>query len=243
VDAVVNLRIQSKGVGSIVSINNSEAMTVGGAQTVTGVKTFSGAPVISSFASSQHTHENAAGGGRLTAASFVPGSGVARLIYTATADSTPIANTTAQLAFDNSTPSAAMSDLAAVGSVWRFTFAGKFSTTGTPTLTLDLIEETEPLAFATTGAVTTPSGVTNEFWSATFILTTRAIGTSGEISTALPAPVVMGAVEKRVTATTEAVDFDVMGEAAVQISLMATWGTADPANTITCELAMVEALS
>lgn len=66
------------------------------------------------------------------------------------------------------------------GSALRFTAFGVFSTTATPTLLLGVYYGgIAGTALATTGAITTASGVTNVPWRLELVTTVRTVGSSG----------------------------------------------------------------
>lgn len=66
------------------------------------------------------------------------------------------------------------------GSALKFTAFGVFSTTGTPTLLLGIYYGgIAGTALATTGAITTATGVTNVPWRLSLSTTIRSTGTSG----------------------------------------------------------------
>lgn len=240
-DAVLNLQIRSKGVGSWVKINNQDAVTVNATQTLAN-KTLT-TPLIGNFSNATHNHQNDAGGGKLTAASFVAGAGLSRVLHVATATSSAIANTTSGTAFDNMSLSAYMNDvLGAVGSTIRLTASGTFGATGTPTCRIRLVPSGTGVTFLwDSGAITMPA-VTGKYWQTQVLLTTRAVGGSGVISAATLRDVRDTTVTQSL-AYNGSFDFTTLGGILAQLELRVIWSVADPLNTITCEQLLVEALN
>lgn len=132
------------------------------------------------------------------------------------------------------------------GAAFKVTATGRVSTTGTPTLNIGLYSGgTGGVALATTGAITTTSGVTNVPWLAEFWVVCRTIGTSGTLFVAgrvhgisgtvgvsvVPAPASAPAVAT--VDTTLAKTWDLTG----------TWGTSSASNTITVHQFLVESLN
>lgn len=132
------------------------------------------------------------------------------------------------------------------GAAIRCTGYGRFSTTGTPTLNIGLYSGgSAGTALATTGAITTTSGVTNVPWWAQFLVVCRAIGTSGTLFTQGFVHGISGTVGVSVVpapASAPAVA-TVDTTAAKSLDLTATWGTSSASNTITCHSWVVEALN
>jgi hypothetical protein len=130
--------------------------------------------------------------------------------------------------------------------VFRLTARGVFSNTATPTLLLGFYYgAVAGTALATTGAVTTASGVTNLQWKLQADVVIRTLGSSGtawtqgdfELGTSatarstLPLP---AAAPAAVTVDTTA---------AKVISVGAQWGTNSGSNTITCHQFLIEAVA
>lgn len=134
-----------------------------------------------------------------------------------------------------------------IGSILRLRAAGKFSTTGTPTLLLGFYYgAVAGVALGATAATTTGSAAAAWPWILEYQGRIRAIGTSGSImgqgclrlGTSLTAMsnVVLPATE---AARTVAVDTSI--EKTVTVG--AQWGTASASNTITCDEICAEILS
>jgi hypothetical protein len=144
------------------------------------------------------------------------------------------------------------------GQLMRFTGAGVYSTTSSPTLALALYyggASATVAALGSTAAYSTPSGATNQGWymqAMSRVLTVGSVGTiqtsgfvtgingalgyGGSISTAanLVAPIPAAQTVSGVTVDTTA---------AKVITLAAIWGTSSPSNTITCLQWAVEYLT
>jgi len=132
------------------------------------------------------------------------------------------------------------------GSALRLTAFGVFSTTVTPTLLLGFyyggVAGANPLA--TTGAITTGSGVTNVPWRLEVVTTVRSTGSSGtamsqgfclfgtSVSAASFLPVPNTALATTTIDTTSA----------KAITVGAQWGTANASNTVTCHGFYIESL-
>lgn len=101
-----------------------------------------------------------------------------RLVYRNTASSAAVANTTTETVFDKSFDFGA--DALRAGQVVKFTAAGKFSTTGTPTLQVKLKVGT--INVLDSGAITTASGAANLKWRFEGEITVRTGGASGVLS-------------------------------------------------------------
>src|SRR5262245_55298742 len=131
------------------------------------------------------------------------------------------------------------------GSVLRFTAFGVFSTTGTPTLLLGVYYGgVAGTALATTGAITTGSGVTNVPWRLELTSTVRTTGSSGtamsqgfclfgtsvSASSFLPVP------------NTALATVTVDTTAAKVLSIGAQWSAASASNTVTLHNFFIESL-
>lgn len=130
------------------------------------------------------------------------------------------------------------------GSVLRVHAFGRYSTTGTPTLLLGVYYgAVAGVALAETGAITTPSGVTNITWILELDIFCRTAGTSG---TVIAAGKVFG-----INAATNSVNYmpatapataTINTTAASALTIGADWGTSSALNTITCHAFYVESL-
>lgn len=132
------------------------------------------------------------------------------------------------------------------GAALRVIAAGRMSNTGTPTLNLGLYYGgSGGTALATTGAITTTSGVTNVTWTAELWVVCRSIGTSGTLFTTGWCSGISG------TAGVSNVPFPASAPAAVTVDttaaktldFTATWGTSSASNTITLHQFLVESLN
>lgn len=136
--------------------------------------------------------------------------------------------------------------LLTVGSSFRVTAHGVFSTTATPTLLIGLYYGgVAGTALVASSAITTASSVTSVPWHLEYVFTCRATGTSGslfghgwlDLGTSVSAvthyPLPM--------ATNAAVTVDTT--TAKSLVVGAQWGTASASNTITCHHLLVENLA
>lgn len=148
--------------------------------------------------------------------------------FVATADAT-VANTGSETSIIG-TGSGSLTLAAAfftVGKTIRVTAYGFISNTGTPTLEIKV--KLGSTIIAATGAVTTASGLTTALLSVDLLLTCRTTGASG---TVIASGIVnIGAVSAGLYPVSgAAVTVDTTATQAV--GLTATWGAADPANTL-----------
>jgi hypothetical protein len=128
-------------------------------------------------------------------------------------------------------------DLLEVGSVIRVNMTGHYSTTGTPTFELAInFNGTE---LATTGAKSLETSGTNIGWRLWFEVVCRSVGASGTVVASGIARFNLDGEFGMVK--TSAVTIDTTGT--LTISALGTWGTADAANTLTCQTAVIEHLS
>jgi hypothetical protein len=163
------------------------------------------------------------------------------------ADGTAVANDTTEtiLAPNVAIPAGFMRDARAL----RITAAGKLSTTGTPTMTFAIRwGGVGGTLLATTEAITNGSGVSNVNWWLEALIFTRTNGSSGAL-------LCMGKLHLHTAAGTVAHNvFGVSGydapanvsvdlTAAADLALTADWSAADPANTITCMMRLVETIN
>lgn len=159
------------------------------------------------------------------------------LIWWATADGTPVANTTTETVIfgDVTIPANYMSD----GRVLRVTQYGKLSTTGTPTMQFAVRwGGVSGTLLAQSEALTMGSGVTNVNWELSFYIQTRANGASGSLFAFGDLTIHTGAT----TALTNVLSvsgFDAPAAVTADLttdkalSVTAKWGTASASNTLT----------
>lgn len=159
------------------------------------------------------------------------------------ADGAALANSTT-LTDINPTPNLTLpANYLTPGSVLKLTASGRFSTTGTPTLLLGAYYgAVAGTALATTGALTTASGVTNLTWRFEAYISVRTVGSSGTaITTGWAAGITAATAVALVPASAPATaTIDTTGAKA--ITLGAQWGTASASNTITCHQFLIESL-
>lgn len=173
----------------------------------------------------------------------------------ATADGTAIANTTTEaIIFPNVTiPANYLQD----GRVLRLTAYGKYSTTGTPTLTFAIRwGGVSGTIVAQSGAVTGGSTVTNAPWKIEALIQVRSNGSSGTVfvmgealawddavgstGSATNAPGV-AAMTSAGAAAPAAVTVDLTADTA--LSITADWSAASASNTLTGHVYVIEALN
>jgi hypothetical protein len=169
------------------------------------------------------------------------------LIAWATADGTPIANTTTEaIIFPNITiPANYMQD----GRVIREICSGKLSTTGTPTVTWAIRwNGVAGTVLGTSEAITMGSGVTTVNWTMQYRLVTRSNGATGTV-------LLFGEVSVHTSSTAVSVNvFGVSGfdaPAAVTVdltgdtplSVTADWSAASASNTLTGMERLTESLN
>lgn len=131
------------------------------------------------------------------------------------------------------------------GSALRFTAAGVFSNTATPTLILGVYYGgVAGVALAASSAVTTTTGATNWQWRFEVTTTIRSSGASGTAwsqgimwlgtsATTFAAAPLPGAAPAAVTVDTTA---------AKTLTVGAQWGTSSASNTVQCHSFYVESL-
>jgi hypothetical protein len=168
---------------------------------------------------------------------------------TGQADGAALANSTTETAI---LPTPAIFTLPAnyllIGSHLRLYLAGRFSTTGTPTLRILLRYGAIPsgiILFDTT-ALTTASGVTNQTWEVWGNLTVRAIGnaTSANLMyTGMQLGITSLTAPTAIPATAPAVSSGFDSTTATPFNVSATWGTANASNTITLHQYTLESLN
>jgi hypothetical protein len=113
------------------------------------------------------------------------------------------------------------------GRTLRVKAAGFISETGTPTLNIKF--KLGATVICETGAVTLPASLSNSMLSVDVLLTSRTPGASGAVIAqgyVFAGSTIIGMVA---TATSTV---DTTGTLALDVT--ATWGVADPANTLTC---------
>lgn len=166
----------------------------------------------------------------------------------ATSDGTAVANTTTEtVVFPNVTiPGNYLQD----GRTLRLRVFGKYSTTGTPTLTFKVRwGGVTGTVIATTAAITTPSSVTNALFDIELLITTRSNGSTGTVmangevtlhtgSAGSPTDAAFTAGGQTAPATAT---LDLTADTA--LSVTATWGTASASNTLTGVNYIIEALN
>lgn len=166
----------------------------------------------------------------------------------ATGDGTALASSTSLTAISPSSSTSPDFVLPAnwlySGQVLRVSAAGRFSTTGTPTLLLGAyFGGVGGVALATTGAVTTASGAANLTWTFRADIVVRSIGTSGTaMATGYAAGLASATNIVQIPASAAAVA-TIDTTAAKALVLGAQWGTSSASNTVTCHSWLIEALN
>lgn len=173
----------------------------------------------------------------------------------ATADGTAIANTTTEaILFPNVTiPANYLQD----GRVLRLTAYGRYSVTGTPTLTFAVRwGGVGGTVIAQTGAITAGSGVTAAQWKIQALIQVRSNGATGTVFTMGEVILHEDAVATAGTvtnygmvspmasagvATPAAVTVDLTADTA--LSVTADWSAASSSNTITGHIYVIESLN
>jgi hypothetical protein len=131
------------------------------------------------------------------------------------------------------------------GTVLRVKARGRFSTTSTPTLLLGVyVGAVAGTAIATTGAITTTSGVTNVPWELEADVICRTVGASGTVLgmgfvRGISGTVGVSSVPLPASAPAT-VTWDTT--AAKSLTIGAQWGTSSASNTITCHQFIVEVI-
>lgn len=130
------------------------------------------------------------------------------------------------------------------GSVLRLTAAGRFSTTGTPTLLLGFYYgDVSGVALATTGALTTASGAANLTWRFEALMVVRSIGAAGTAMTIGEAGGITGATTKNLAPASAPAVATINTTIANILSVGAQWGTSSASNSITCHQFLVESVA
>ena len=166
----------------------------------------------------------------------------------ATADGTAVANSTTEtVIFPNVTiPGNFLQD----GRTIRLRMFGKYSTTGTPTMTFKVRwGGVTGTVIVTTAAVTAPSTVTNALFDLELLITTRSNGSTGTVmangEVTLHTGTAGSPTDAALTAGGQtapaAVTLDLTADTALSVSV--TWGTASASNTLTGVNYIIEALN
>lgn len=184
------------------------------------------------------TYDTSAGANKKVLAENMPGiKGNVGMVFSQTVDGT-VANTT--------TPTDLLStgvgsvtipaNTFETGVVVRVFMAGHLSTTGTPDF--ELSAELGTLEVATTGVNTLASSLSNVGWRLWLDLVCRSFPATGSIvaSGVWRLGASMYGLVNTSTTTVDPTD-------PLQIEVLAAWGTADAANTVTCQVATIEILS
>lgn len=130
-----------------------------------------------------------------------------------------------------------------VGSVLRVTAAGRYSTTGTPTLLLGLYYGgVAGVALAASAAITTPSGVTNLTWRLEALITVRSIGSSGTAMAIGEVKGISSATGVNLLPASAPAVATIDTTAAKALVLGAQWGANSASDTITCHQFLVESV-
>ena len=162
------------------------------------------------------------------------------------ADGTALANSVTLTAISPLPDLTIPANFLAVGSRYRITAAGRYSTTATPTLNWGLYYGgVGGVAAATTGAITLPTTVTNLSWALEAYLTVRTAGSAGT-------GIVTGKVQYG-SSVTAAIAIMLPASApatfvcdtttAKTLVLGATWGTANAANTLQVHEWLIESVA
>lgn len=131
-----------------------------------------------------------------------------------------------------------------VGAAYRIKAWGTASTTGTPTMQFRALMGASPMA--STGAITSTSGLSNKSWSVEAYVTVLTTGTSGTTFGHLDFPNAFASTGTGSPASATSVIQD--GTAAVTtnttisntFTINFTWGTANASNTLTCRGVIAE---
>jgi hypothetical protein len=160
------------------------------------------------------------------------------------ADGTPLANSAALTSITPAPDFVLPANFLVPGNVIKLTAAGRFSTSGTPTLLIGAYYGgVAGVALATTGALTTLSGAANSSWEVEIVLAVRSQGSSGTVMaigkafgiTSITAAALLPASAPSV-ATVDTT-------AAKSLVIGAQWGTGASANTITCHQFLIESIA
>lgn len=162
------------------------------------------------------------------------GAGGTRLLFSQTVDKTVANTVTPTDLFSTGIGSVTIpANTFEVGTAVRLYMTGHISTTGTPTIEYSV--ELGGSELASTGAHTLGSGITNVGWRLFADIVCRAFPVAGSF-------VISGFIRigddlpGLVNISTTTLDL----ASALQLEVLAEWGTADAANTITCQTAIIE---
>ena len=184
-------------------------------------------------------HDTSAGALRkVLVEDFPGGKGNVTLLFSQIVDKT-VANTTTETSLLSAGRGSKTlpADTLKQGTVIRITLSGKLSDTGNPTLNIRLkLGGTE---VCSTGANNLDTSVTDVDWRTELHFVCRSTGASGTVQGGGYFSHDNGSDFGMVNASTITVDTT----AALDIDVTATWGTADAANTITCQEAPIEKLA
>lgn len=249
-DANINLALVTKGSGILtVKYGGGAAIAVvdvSTTQTLTN-KTLT-TPTIGDFSLANHTHQAATStGGQLDARyCFTPGAGAAAQYAAITASASAIAATTTNVQALTSTVPTILADALVVGSSYRVSLTGKYTTDGAGRTCRFIVSRDGTNHYFDTGAITLGNTVTDNHWRFEFILTCAVTGGSGSVRTCLqngyvegatlpaPAPVVAQSPQSLTVDTTVTNDIEILGK----------FGAASGApNTVTLESFVVEKLN
>lgn len=198
--------------------------------------------------------------------SFLSGT-VMDTLYLMPNSGSALASSTTQTVITGNTSTNPPYQLPAINSIWGPSYAagralrlvarGIFGTTGTPTLKLNMTfgttQGTAGTTLASTGALTTASGVANGMWEMEFEVFIDSVGGTNNTpaSSIWTAGIASFGVGNN-AATTTASAYMIGSTSAITtvnpttaywLELYATWGTSSASNTITCTQFMVQALN
>mgnify|MGYP001287929233 CR=1 FL=1 len=162
--------------------------------------------------------------------------GSSKDLFTATASQT-VANTVTETTLLGSGEGSLTlaANFFTAGKALRIHMRGQLGDTGTPTLNVKL--KLGSTVIAETG-VTSLTGVTGVEWMLDILLTCRSAGASGSVIAGGLFDYDDGSEISLSSGTAQSVDTT----GSLVLDVTATWGTADEANTITCQEAIVEAV-
>lgn len=127
----------------------------------------------------------------------------------------------------------------------RITAKGKYSTSGAPTWNWGVFLATQTIM--TTGAQTAPGGQSNQWFSATALLTIASTGTAGTINGTYDiwAGTITIGVQSNIVAYSTVTASAITADLTTQLTINPTftWGTASAGNTITFNNVFIELLN